>query len=141
MNASVIAEQWLYAAIVADTTLHAVVGDRVYKGPAVAQPTYPCIVVDQTASEAIPTLGDSDALQDSEFEVTIVAQTEDDTSVSAVADRLDTLLDNVQATQGTSLTHVFRVQKVREVNDATIEGTYRYLRMGGAYRFRYQGSL
>lgn len=140
MNASVVAEQWLYAALVADTTIHATVADRIYKGPAVAQPTYPCLVIDNAGSESVPTLGDSDAMQDTDFEVVVVAQTEDDTSVATAADRLDTLLDNVQATHGTSTTHVFRVQKLREINEASIDGTYRYLRLGGVYRFRYQGT-
>lgn len=140
MNASVVAEQWLYAALVADTTIHATVADRIYKGPAVAQPTYPCLVIENVGSESLPTLGDSDAMQDTDFEVAVVAQTEDDTTVATAADRLDTLLDNVRATHGTTTTHVFHVQKLREINEASIESTVRYLRLGGAYRFRYQGT-
>lgn len=140
MNASVVAEKWLYAALVADTTVHATVADRIYKAPAAAQPTYPCIVYDQVGSESVPTLGDSDAVQDTDLSVTVVAQTEDDTTVSACADQLDTLLDNVQATYGTTTTYVYRVLKVNEINEALIEGTYRYLRLGGTYRFRYQGT-
>jgi hypothetical protein len=140
MNACVVAEKWLYAALVADTTIHATVADRIYKAPAVAQPTYPCIVYDHAGGEPIASLGDSDSLQPVDMEVVLVAQTEDDTAIQTAADQLDVLLADVRATYGTTTTHVFRVTKTGEINEPAIEGTVRYLRLGGNYRFLYQGT-
>jgi len=140
MNSNVVAEKWLAAALIADTTIHNTVADRVYKAPAMAQPTYPCITFDIVGGEAEASIGDSTALEHTDFEVAVVGITEDDTSLQACADQIDALLDNVQATYGASPTYVYRISKTGQINEPMIEGTARYLRMGGQYRFTYQGT-
>jgi hypothetical protein len=140
MTSSVVAEKWLHAALVADTTIHATVADRIYKQPAVAQPTYPCITFEQTGSDEEASIGLSGAIEYTDMEVCVVGQTEDDTTLLACADQIDALLADQRATYGTTTTYVFRVLKTGIVNEPTIEGTVRYLRLGGSYRFAYQGT-
>lgn len=140
MNSNVVAEKWLAAALIADTTIHATVADRIYKAPAIAQPTYPCITFDVVGAEAEASIGNGAALEHTDMDVCVVGITEDDTTLQTCADRLDTLLSDQQATYGTGTVYVFRVTKTQQINEPMVEGTVRYLRLGGQYRFTYQGT-
>lgn len=137
---NIVVAKWLTSRLRSDTTIRATVSTRVYKAPAMAHAAYPCIVMDLVGSETEHSVGSSVALQHYDYEVALVAQTEDDTTMQACAARIDELLADARGTYGTTPAHVMRCTKLGEINDALIEGSARYLRLGGRYRITYQGT-
>jgi hypothetical protein len=136
MNPTVV-EKYLRAALVADATVHAVVADRIYRWPAPAGVTYPCVTYDYQGTDMDGTLGDGDALSALSYRIVVICRSSDALSLDATASRIDTLLDGVSAVQDTT---VLRFTRMEDVSEPEMSNAERYETLGGVYRVWVQGT-
>lgn len=136
MNTTVV-EKWLRATLTGDATVHATVGDRIYRWPAPAGVTYPCVTYDYQGTDMDGTLGDGDALSALTYRVVVICRSADALSLDTVASRIDTLLDGVSSTQDGT---VLRFTRMEDVSEPEVSNAERYETLGGVYRVWVQGT-
>jgi hypothetical protein len=134
MNVNARIEKWLYSYLTADSTLNGMVGGRFY-GPAVKTGTaFPYITWDMQSNTRVNGNAAGWLMTKSRFQVKVVAKGGMTDAVSAIADRLETLLDKREITANGITFSVLPVTDINYVvqgQDAEI----RFLHYGGIFEF------
>ena len=132
MAETLVAEQWLYTVLAADTALAAVVGTRIYAYIAPEGAAFPYVVYQNQAGRDIRGVGPLRIMANLLYVVKVVGQTNSFGALETAANRIDTVL---QAASGTP-TRGTVIACVREQPFALVESldTGQYRHLGGIYR-------
>lgn len=126
-------DAWLYTTLHGDATLVTLCGGRAYNRPAVPYPSLPCIAYSLMGNARDSrSAGGVRVGSWFRYEVLAVGATDDVSAISAIADRIDTLLDNVSGTVTGWHWRSVREQAIERTD--VLGGTTRYAQLGGVYR-------
>ena len=132
MAETLVAEQWLYSVLAADSQLAAIVGTRIYAYVAPQGATMPFVVYQNQAGRDVRGVGPLRLMANLLYVVKVVAQTNSFATLETAANRIDVVL---QAASGTNVRGTV-IACVREqpfsLVESTNEGQFRHL--GGIYR-------
>lgn len=137
--------QWLYGLLATDGVLQALVNGRVYKGVAPEGTAFPYIVFTAASTRDVNTVNQIRINVDTLYLVEAIDQSSSDAALSAIADRIDQLLDrgtgmpaNYNAVAGITILSSSRDLQVERSEESDTGISYRHL--GGRFRIRAQST-
>ena len=132
MAETLVAEQWLYSVLAADSQLAAIVGTRIYAYVAPQGATMPFVVYQNQAGRDVRGVGPLRLMANMLYVVKVVAQTNTFGTLETAANRIDAVL---QAASGSNVRGTV-IACVREQPFSLVESleTGQYRHLGGIYR-------
>lgn len=122
-------EEWIYTTLTGDATLAGLVGTRVYAGMAPQGATMPYVVFAMANNHDVMGLGGTRIMTDFTYRVEVVGRTDSYSTISPIADGIDTLLHKASGAAGED-GYVLACQRVQEIAHPEVRDGIAYRRMG-----------